>query len=816
MTRRTAVPTSTYRLHLTHAFTLHDAAALVPHLHALGVDWVYASPIQEVPAGATHGYHVVDPDRVNPELGGEEGLAALRAAADAHDMGLVLDIVPNHMAASPDNPWWADLLARGPASPHARTFDVDFDAGPLVLPVLGTSVEQAIADGDLRVEDGMLVHHELRLPLAPDTDIDAPVEQVLAQQHYALHEWQHGEQILNWRRFFAVNELAGLRVEEPQVFDAVHATILRWVDEGTVDGLRIDHIDGLRDPAGYLETLRDRIGEDRWLVVEKIVESGELLPPGWPVDGTTGYEVNAALQSWLTDPSGHQALRRAFAQQTGVPLGTRARLARSKLAAMDELFVAEVDRIVALLLPVSGGRSEAMLRRGVRYLTAHLHGYRTYVGPEGEPSESDRSAIGAAARAADEAGAPEAVPVAGLLLGDEGRPALLRWQQLTGPAAAKGFEDRLLFRDVALSGLCEVGADAALLDAVWSPDTVTDFLTTRAVRSPLAGTTTSTHDTKRSEDVRARLTALAEVPDAFVDLFEAVSVGSAADAVDGHARWLLLQTVLATRDLEPGEDPAAHRERLVDSTRKALREAALHTTHRDPNEPYEDAVFAWLDTLLADGPASTQIDGLVERIAVPAACTSLAQVLLKIAAPGVPDVYRGCETWDGSLTDPDNRRPLDVGRLEKLRDRAETLDAEELRDTWQDGAVKALVTQRALRARRDLSAVFLSTRCETPRVDGAAADHVAALRRTASTDGPLGVPEPGTLPSVVALATRLPLALADGGWPIGEVWDDTVVHVGDVGRVTDVLTDRSLPVVDGRVRLSDAFAILPVALLECM
>lgn len=811
-------PISTYRLHLTAAFTLADATAMVAYLDRLGIDWLYASPIQTVPAGATHGYHITDPDRVNPELGGEDALATLTKTLQQHDRGLVLDIVPNHLGATTENAWWLDVLENGPDSAYAHVFDIDFDAGPIVLPVLGEPVEEAIADGALHIDAAQLAYHDLRLPLAAGTDVTAPVEEVLAAQHYRLYEWRHGETILNWRRFFAVNELAGVRVEDPAVFDKVHATVLDWIENGVVQGLRVDHIDGLADPAAYLRTLRWRLGPGRWLVVEKILESDESLPADWPVQGTTGYEVNALLQAWQTHEPGYQRLRRAFAGLVDLPADATEALPASKLTVLDELFVAEVTRIVRLLADVPDAPPEAVLRRGLRHLTAHLSGYRTYVGIDGPVGVDDAAAIGRAATAAACHGASEAQTVAETLLTDEGRPALLRWQQLTGPAAAKGFEDRLLFRHVALSGLCEVGADAELLDDPPAAAAVIAKLTERAAHWPTAGTTTSTHDTKRGEDVRARLTVLAEIPGEFTQLVDHLS--ARLPNLDGHARWLLSQTVVGSFGLEAadtavdGTGPSnVYRHRLADYATKALREADIHTSHRDPDSRYERQVAAWLEALWDDGPAWQAVTETVRRIAIPAATNSLATVVMKIAAPGVPDIYRGCEVWDGSLVDPDNRRPLDMAGLQRLLDGLEADDTRAVRDRWRDGGLKMLVTRQALQARRRLPQVFGSVACEAPGVRGADTAHVMALTRRAADRGPWGTA--ADLPHVLAVAPRLPLTLAAGDWPVGDLWHDTAVKVpdGHTGAF-DLLTDTDVPVGDGWVRLADATTELPVLLLE--
>ncbi len=815
------VPTSTYRLHLTGDFTLDDAADLVDHIDALGVDWVYLSPIQTVPRGATHGYHVLDPDEINPELGGEEALARLRAAADEHDRGMLLDIVPNHLGASVENPWWRDVLTHGAASAFAHYFDVDFEAGRVVLPVLGGSVEEAIAEGAIRVtDDGVgLQVHETRYPLAPGTDVAAPLATVLEQQAYELTMWREGEARLNWRRFFAVNELAGVRVEDPEVFDAVHRTVLALLADGTIDGLRVDHIDGLSLPGEYVTRLRDAVGPDTWVVVEKIVELDgpgdgiETLPASWPVAGTTGYETGALIQSWLTDTEGHRQLVADFRADTGLTASTVEALPGSELTVTRELFTGEVARIVAELragLP-DLATTEDELAEAVMELSAHLDGYRTYAPVDGPLSDADQRAI---EHAAERAGTARAADLGQLLQAPAARPALLRWQQLTGPATAKGFEDRLMFQHVALASLCEVGADAHYMDS--PPDAVTSaaLLVEQATHAPYAGITTSTHDAKRSEDVRARLLVLAEAPAAFRDTLQTVTTHLAeGPTVDGHARWLILQAVIGTLGLAPAESLAdtptePYRARLAAWTTKALREADLRTGHRDPDEVYEAAVLEWLDRLLSPGPALAAVQDLVGSIALAGATNSLATVVLKIAAAGVPDIYRGCEIWDDSLTDPDNRRPLQVDRLRQVMASLDGATPTELLARWEDGAVKMHVTRAGLHARRDLPEVFLGGTATTPEVAGARADHVCALARTGGEDAT----------SVVAVTPRRPLTLAGGDWATGLVWDDTTVAMpaGTAGdsHATELLTGRRVPITEGRVGVADALTDLPVALLR--
>ncbi|WP_370324455.1 malto-oligosyltrehalose synthase [Euzebya sp.] len=843
----TPTPSSTYRLHLTHAFTLADAVDLVDHVDALGVDWLYLSPIQKVPTGAGHGYHILDPDVVDPQLGGEQALRELAAALAARDRGMILDIVPNHLAASPDNAWWDDLLRHGPASAHAGTFDVDLgEEGmrrPIVLPVLGAPLTDVLAAGDVRVEgDRLAVYDDLSLPLAPGTDPDAPIEAVLEAQHYRLAHWLTGERELTYRRFFAVNDLVGVRVEDPQVFDAIHTLVLRLVEDDVVQGLRVDHIDGLADPAAYLRRLRERIGDDRWLLVEKILELDEDLPD-WPVEGTTGYEVAALLNLWLTDVEGYRRLRAEFETRTGLTGPVVHALAESKWHVLQELFAADVDAVQRLLGPVDGV-DDHDVGHVLGDMAAHLRGYRTYVPVEGSVALVDERAIADAADAAAVThGRHVASAVVDALTGQPGRRALTRWQQLTGPAAAKGFEDRLLYRHVSLSSLCEVGIDAASLDQPPEPPAIVEGLAARQAAWPDAGTTTSTHDTKRAEDVRARIAVLAEVPDAFLDLLAqlddavddppaagatgqpaagatgqptAGATGQpAAGAVDEHARWLLAQTAVGVIGL-CADDPGELTERLAAYAHKALREAEVRTSHRDPDEAYEQAVADWVAAITTREDAVAPLSRLAGRIAVPGAVNALSTVLLKIAGPGVPDIYRGTEIWDDSLVDPDNRRPLPLDRIRAARERVEQVLAADdraaavagLRDDWRDGALKMLVTRTGLELRRRHAEVFARGSLEGVHADGSAADHVAALRRGSSAQG---TGPDGT--TVLAVATRLPYGLARDRWPVADVWGDTTIATSGHRRLTDALTGAVHEPVDGRLRLDGVLATLPVAML---
>jgi len=708
-------PASTYRLQITPSFDLHVAAGVLPYLHDLGVDWVYLSPILEAAPGSQHGYDVVRHDRVDPARGGAAGLAALSAEARRLGMGVLVDIVPNHVgvAAPEHNPWWADVLAHGRESAYAAFFDVDWTAG----------------GGSIRT----------------------------------------GED-LNYRRFFTIDTLAGIRVEDPEVFNASHAEIRRWFEEGLVDGLRVDHPDGLRDPGGYLDDLAALTGGS-YVLVEKILETGEDLLTSWSTAGTTGYDVLALVDRVLTDPSGEEPLT-VLAENLGAPVDWADLVHGTKRAVTDRGLHPEVRRIVRdLTQPVveegaqrpsrdlatgAGTRPEPRsLVDAVAELLACFPVYRSYL-PDGR-AHLDHAFADARRRRPDLEAAFDRVRP---LLRDRRHPAALRFQQTSGMVMAKGVEDCAFYRYPRLTSLNEVGGDPSVFSVP-----VADFHAAMATRQavwPQAMTALTTHDTKRSEDARARITVLAEIPDEWESaLAELLRLVPLPDQAFGSLLW---QAVL-------GAWPAS-RDRLHAYVEKAMREAGDRTTWAEPNVPYEAAMHGAVDAAFDDDRVAAVLGDLSDRVDGPACSNALAAKLVALTMPGVPDVYQGTELWDQSLVDPDNRRPVDFARRAAVLDGAED-------PAW----LKAAVVMSALTLRRDRPELF--TTYEPVTATGEAADHVLAFDRG----------------GVVAVATRLPVGLAARGW------GDTRLALPP-GTWTDVLTGRP-----ASARLRDLLASYPVALL---
>lgn len=776
------VPASTYRLQIRSSFTLFDAAATVPYLKSLGVDWVYLSPILTAERGSDHGYDVTDPSSVDPERGGSSGLLALSSAAREHGMGVLVDIVPNHVGvASPaQNPWWWSLLQEGRGSPYAAAFDVDWDvgAGRLRIPVLGSDDDVGL----LEVADGELHYYDHRFPLAPGsyTDGDSP-RAVHDRQHYELISWRRADSELNYRRFFAVNTLAGIRVEDRWVFDQAHAEVKRWFDDGLVDGLRVDHPDGLADPAGYLRWLKD-ISGGAYVLVEKILEPGEELPPEFACEGTTGYDALADLDRLLVDPAGEAALDTLDAQlRSGAPADYAAMILGTKRAVADGMLRSEILRLARLVTAAgrSGGPSDGLsgdlsvdvAADSLAQVIAAFPVYRTYL-PTGEHVLREACAAAAASR-------PDLVDALGVLL-----PLLLkpgtelgrRFQQTSGMVMAKGVEDTAFYRYTRLGTLTEVGADPSRF--ALAPDEFHRRMAERQESLPLSMTTLTTHDTKRSEDTRARISVIAELPDEWAATLE--TLRGLAPVPDGPFENLLWQAVI-------GAWPAS-RERLQAYAQKAAREAGNSTTWTDPEEAFESQVRAAVDAAFDDVRVTRVIEDFVARSDAFAAANSLSLKMLQLTIPGVPDVYQGTEFPDRSLADPDNRRAVDfASRAAALA----TLDAGTLPADFRDEATKLLVTSRALRLRRDRPELFGGYR-PVP-ASGPAAEHLVAFDRGA-----------GNTPGALTLATRLPCGLQrDGGWR------DTAVELSTALR--DELTGRTHG--PGTVPVAAILQHYPVALL---
>lgn len=774
------VPTSTYRLQISEAFDLVDATRRLPYLHALGVDWVYLSPLLRAEPGSNHGYDVVAHDRIDASRGGPAALTALSARARALGMGVLVDIVPNHVGvATPhQNLWWWSVLSAGEGSPYAAAFDIDWAAGGgrLRIPVVGD--DDLLPDGrigNLSIVDGELRYHSHRYPVAPGTLVvrgsATDAQATHAAQHYELVGWRTADAQLNYRRFFAVNTLAAVRVEEREWFDATHGEIGRWFAEGLVDGLRVDHPDGLRDPAGYLDDLAAATG-GAYVLVEKILEPGEDLA-AWATAGTTGYDVMALVDRVFVDPDGRGTLEALETSLRGSAVDWPAMVHDRKREVADGILNSEVRRIAREVGP-AGAAIDPDLVDAIAELLTTMPVYRSYL-PVGR-DHLDHAFGEARHHRPDLATTFDALaPV----LTDASHPAALRFQQTSGMVMAKGVEDCSFYRYSRLTSLNEVGADPSHFSV--SPSEFHAAITARAQTWPHAMNGSSTHDTKRGEDVRARISTLSEVPDlwagALAELLEAVPVP------DPGFASLLWQAMVGAWPSSTGHDLRA---RLHAYAEKAMREAGDGTTWTAPDKAYEDAFHACVDAAFDDKRVRRVLATLLDAIADAGWANALGAKLVTLTLPGVPDVYQGSELWEQSLVDPDNRRPVDFDlRAEILPALLGGVTPPLVGGLGDSGAVKLRVVSKALRLRRDRPELFAGY---VPLLaSGEAADHVIAFDRGGA----------------ITIATRLSLRLAHRGG-----WGETAIELPP-GTWRDVITDRPAT----STRLADLLATHPVALL---
>lgn len=773
-------PVSTYRLQIRPGFTLDDAAALTGYLASLGVDWIYLSPILTAEEGSLHGYDVTDPSTIDPARGGAEGLAALSKAAREAGLGILVDIVPNHMgvASPPQNAWWWSLLKEGRASRYSEAFDVDWEAGGgrLRLPVLGSDDDL----DKLEVVDGELRYYDHRFPLTAGSYSpgDNPRE-VHDRQHYELVHWRRADSELNYRRFFGVNTLAAVRVEVPWVFDEAHAEITRWFREELVDGLRVDHPDGLADPAGYLGWLKAATG-GAYVLVEKILEPGEELPPSFECQGTTGYDALADVDRVFVDPKGEAPLNELDARLRGQeePADYAAMIHDTKRGIADGILRSEVLRLTRLV-PNRPEFPREEVADAIAEIIANFPVYRTYL-----PFGRDILVEAVEQSKRLRPGLSEVLESLLPLLLDAKAELGRRFQQTSGMVMAKGVEDTAFFRYTRLGTLTEVGADPT--EFALSPDEFHQRMERRQSRLPLSMTTLTTHDTKRSEDTRARITVISEsVPEwqAFLERMQELT-----HIPDGPLAALVWQAVA-------GAWPAS-RERLKAYVLKAAREAGNSTRWTEPDAEFEASLTNAIDAIFDNPEAAAAVADFVESLEPYGTSNSLSAKLVQLTMPGVPDVYQGTEFRDGSLTDPDNRRPVDFpARISALAE----LDDGKRPDSYTEERAKLLVVSRALRLRRDRPELFGGYR-PLP-ASGAAADHVVAFDRgTGSREGG----GTGNGSGAVTIATRLPRTLErDGGWR------DTVVELPR--SVTDEFTGRQFTA--GPVPVGTLLDRYPVALL---
>ncbi|MFF3462313.1 malto-oligosyltrehalose synthase [Streptomyces sp. NPDC002619] len=773
------VPTATYRLQLQPAFPFAAAAAAVPYLASLGVSHLHLSPVLEAVPGSAHGYDVVDHARVRAELGGEEGLRALAGTAREHGLGLVVDIVPNHMAMAPrhNRALW-EVLREGPKSPYARWFDIDWEAqgGQLLLPVLGGPLGTVVAD--LVVDGDVLRYHDHVFPLREGTG-ELPLPRLLDAQWYRPVWWRLARTELNYRRFFSISELIGVRVEDPEVFEATHAKILQLLHEGVVDGLRVDHPDGLADPDGYLRRLHEATG-GRWTVVEKILADGEHLPASWPVAGTTGYDALRHVDGLLTDPAGAGELlgqyRRFAAPQTDRGGDWAATVRRAAYKVLTHELAAETDRLtrVASRLcatsedPSLRDRAPWALRSALQELLVRLRVYRPYGSADMASVVTEEAA--AEARLAfvvpEEGGAVDVVRR--LLLEPVGEASDVaefraRFAQTSSALRAKSVEDTAFYRYVPLLSATEVGGDPGR-PAV-SPEEFHAYCARVQRDWPVTGTVVSTHDTKRSADVRAALAVLTECPERWADVLAEVT-GDGEGVPDAQLAWAAWQTVF-------GLGPA-DAERVQGALLKQVREAGLYTSWTEQEPPYEEAVAAFVAAGPC-GPPGAHMAAFRASLAAHIRANVLSTALVHLTMPGVPDLYQGTEDEYLALVDPDNRRAVRFpsGELPELGE-------------------KAAVTVAALRLRARRPDVFGDTATYAPlAAEGPAEAHCVAFARSGE---------------VITAVTRLSLRLTAAGG-----WGDTRLPLPP-GRWVDLLTPgREFT---GHARVADLFGPLPVALLE--
>jgi (1->4)-alpha-D-glucan 1-alpha-D-glucosylmutase len=806
---------STYRLQLRDSFGFGQAAEQAGYLSALGVTHAYLSPILQANPGSPHGYDVVDHSRVSADLGGEPAFRDMVAEFRRHGLGVIVDVVPNHMARpTPEilNKQLWSVLYQGRQSEFAHWFDVDWDAqeGKLLMPVLAGPLEECL--GDLIIDTAprtpetaghrgpVLRYFDHVLPLR-DGVADLPLGVLLAQQHYRLTDWHDAATQLNWRRFFDVDSLIAIRVEDPGVFAATHEVLLRLLREGLIDGLRVDHPDGLADPRGYLARLDEATG-GAWVVVEKILAHGEELP-GWRCAGTTGYDALALVGGLFTDPAGEVPLTDEYVRFTGGKEAFREVERDAKRDIADGTFAAELARLTRLFARAGfaalDGFGAADLHDVLVAVLAEFGVYRAYVTPGEPPTAAAAAAVTAAAAAARDHleerlyPALDAVRVAVLGLGgvtdDEDQQAardelVVRFGQTTGPVLAKGVEDTAFYRWSRLAALNEVGGDPDVFGV--TPAEFHAAAGRLARRWPGTLTTLSTHDTKRQEDVRARLAVLAEWPQEW---------GHQATEWHGLARWLTDGAAAEATERAPEPDLEylmwqtlvggwlIGSERLGQYLGKAMHEAKTRTSWTVRRAGYESAVLGLADAVLGDTELTSAVAAFMARIAPDARVNSLGAKLVQLTMPGVADVYQGCELTGLSLVDPDNRRPVDYQRRRRLLaaleagpDHAVGLDAEKL-----------LVTSRALRLRRDHPDWFAGSYSPLAS-EGPAAEHAFAFVRG---------------DHVVTVVTRLPAGLRRrGGWadtalPLPELhWRDVLTGVRHAGLLPPLAElTRRLPVV---------------------
>ena len=886
-------PVSTYRLQFHKGFTFFDAAAIVPYLRDLGITHVYASPYLMAVAGSMHGYDVIDPTRINPELGGEAGFARFVGALKRCGMRQILDTVPNHMGVGTnDNPWWNDVLKRGRASPCATYFDIRWTQSPhegmrgrILLPVLGDHYGAVLSRGELTVvpaDDGYAVaYFDRRFPLNQESISQACeasrldgkellaainantdfLDTVLDQQHYRLAHWKTARDAINYRRFFDINDLIALCTEREEVFGASHALVLRLVADGVVAGLRIDHPDGLRDPRRYFERLQEahvliaaraimetqsRFAEvpealvrqatelhlqrnharPLYVVAEKILAADEPLPQCWPIDGTSGYDALNVINGLFIDADNLHAMDSIYRQFVPDVPPYDHLVYEMKLMVLDTSFAIEVQTLCRMLDDIAQSHRDTRdftrldIDQGLRRVIACFGVYRSYVTTSG-CSESDakhiEAACGAAAARSPDLDASLFDFIRRVLLQKATAPSdsmlnfVARFQQLTSTATAKGVEDMAFYLYNRLISLNEVGGDPSQFG--YRPEPVHNFFADRQRLWPHALNALSTHDTKRSEDVRARINVLSEIPEVWRDSAtrwlklnapHRGRIGGCNLPVPiPNDEYLLYQTLAGAWPLSE-EISDDFIQRIVQYAIKAVREGKQRSSWTRPNEPYEQAFASFIAGVLA--PNSAFVPDFADfhrtHIAVAGMLNSLSQTVLRLTLPGVPDTYQGTELWDLSLVDPDNRRPIDYVLRRDLLSQCSLRKQAEMLQQWRDGAVKLFITTRLLKLRREHADLFSHGAYHEVRAEGPLAKHVFAFSRSTA-----GV-------RAIVVVPRLTAALLSGTTPSLHLQDSppTNLHFELAQPMTCALTGRRLDAGQS-LSVSVLFANFPVCVL---
>ncbi|MXG69800.1 malto-oligosyltrehalose synthase [Escherichia coli] len=749
------IPSATYRIQFRNGMTFDRVVALIPYFRDLGISHLYASPVFTATTDSTHGYDVTDPNEIDPAIGGRDGFNRMAAALRQAGMGLILDIVPNHMSTSLENRWWRDVIEHGKQSRYARYFDIDWSR-PLTLPFLGDTFEAELEKGAIRfnrdsvTNKAALVYYDTAYPLNPGTwDENKSIAELHEAQSWRLMSWREAPKQLSWRRFFEITGLVGVRVEDEQVFHDTHRLILELVHDGTVDGLRIDHIDGLADPLGYLQRLRQATGPDCYITVEKILAKGEQLPAEWPVSGTTGYEFIASLAEVLVDDNSLERLEKVHNETLGVTVDRQNALRDAKGLMTDRNFEGEFTTLLNLARDLAQHNGVEIqtddIHHALRELLIAFPVYRTYGTAEGlTPSDVTLlSRVVASVNALE----PALSLIVRILTGDlpEGdRDAATlfrtRFQQLTGPLMAKSVEDTLFFRHNLELALNEVGADPT--PRAFSLSRFHQEMRIRLARQPDALLGTSTHDTKRGEDARARLYTLTEAPEQWGENLARwrqmnqthvrfLNDGTAPNAAD---TWMIYQALAgvwpATLSPDDRDGLQTLEARFLGFIEKALREAKQRTDWIDSNESYENVVMDYVRHLLS--PDNTlflhDFSETLQPFVRAGLMNSLSQTVIKLTAPGVPDIYQGSEALNFSLVDPDNRREPDFATL------VQNLSTANLRvfndeQCWRDGRVKQYVTATLLRLRPHYPALFRYGDWLPLKVTGEREEHLIVYAR---------------------------------------------------------------------------------------